>query len=122
MPADITKTRKDLTIKPAEDGGYFLKDYYGDIMFAGDLVDCLMYMRTALGGSTTGHEHHALLDRLTASPTAQNAMVAMLRKCALQFKYYAANHRAKKTPEADEKARVNAELAVEIEQLIEQRA
>jgi len=40
-------------------------------------------------------------------------------KAAAQFRFYEKNHRAKGTPEADEKAEVNRQLAEELEALCE---
>lgn len=42
----------------------------------------------------------------------------MLSKCARQFRFYAEQHKAKGTPDADAKAKVNTDLVVEIALLL----
>lgn len=43
----------------------------------------------------------------------------MLERCQQKFTFYAEQHRVKKTPEADVKAKVNEDLALEIRQLLD---
>lgn len=74
-----------------------------------------------------GTHHKALDDAITQAKHLQSIWRAdsqepyrqMLEKAASQFHFYAANHRAKGTPEADEKAKVNDELANDIRRLLD---
>jgi hypothetical protein len=43
----------------------------------------------------------------------------MLERCASQFHFYATQHRAKRTAEADVKAKVNDELVADIRKLLD---
>lgn len=51
-------------------------------------------------------------------PSSEQRLRDMLIECRDQFAYYARNHRAKDTPEALEKARVNEELVSKIAQVL----
>jgi hypothetical protein len=47
-------------------------------------------------------------------------LVLMLEKAGKQFRYYEQQHRLKQTPEGNQKAQVNGDLAGQIEHLVQQ--
>lgn len=54
-----------------------------------------------------------------SNPGSSNeVMVRVLQKCAETFRRYEANHLAKNTPEASEKARQNADMALLCETVV----
>lgn len=58
---------------------------------------------------------------LARARTAEDALQPfryMLHECGQQFRFYQRQHEAKKTPEANEKAKVNEKLADRIEALL----
>lgn len=59
--------------------------------------------------------YEAIYGHPPISPEAGREALALLSECAAQFRFYETQHRAKGTPEANEKARVNAEIAGRIE-------
>lgn len=59
-------------------------------------------------------EELAIARRFAASAD----MLEMLRVCRVQFRDYEHQHRAKGTPEADVKAKVNGDLAAKIDDVI----
>lgn len=74
-----------------------------------------------------GTHHKALDDAISQAKHLQRIwrsedksdLRAMLERCASQFHFYEAQHRAKGTPEADEKAKVNGEFVRDIRVLLD---
>lgn len=59
------------------------------------------------------------LDNLTVALARDlQAARAMVKECGEQFRFYQKNHEAKGTPDADAKAKVNAEIAARCEALV----
>lgn len=74
-----------------------------------------------------GTHHKALDDAISQAKHLQSIWISedrtpyrdMLERAQQQFTFYAENHRAKGTPEADEKAVVNENLALDIRRLLD---
>jgi hypothetical protein len=83
--------------------------------------------RTAVAMQRVGTHHNALDDAVSQATHLQaiwreqdqTELRAMLERCASQFHFYEAQHNAKGTPEADEKAKVNGGFVSDIRQLLD---
>jgi hypothetical protein len=82
-------------------------------MNASEKIARLRELRAKAMGEYSASAH---ADLIVASVKALPALLecaAVLEKCEAQFRWYADNHRAKGTPDGDEKAKTNDDMANE---------
>lgn len=97
------------------------------VKFRQDYCYRTMKAQSAVTMVREGTHHNALDDALSQAKHLQaiwreqdtSGYRSMLEKCASQFHFYEAQHRAKGTPEADDKAKVNAGFVTDIRQLLD---